>query len=378
MPERSGSKEAGKPTVLDWLSRRLRLTEIFSLLSSYGFYPAEVDTRKPLAEALSEAGSKPWPSYARWPRVLSLIVIALLMVEFITGSLMALYYLPTPESAYASTGAILREVDFGQLIRQIHFWGAQALLFVLIARVVRLFARRAYGPPRELLWVFAVLLMFVGFHLELTGRALPMTASGYWSAVRALEIVQSVPILGPATLSVLGADGTFISDVALIRFYLLHAAVLPLLAVALVYLHFSTLRTVGISARSTEQLVPGDSASRLHLANIAILLHVALGVLISLAVLATIPFDPPADPTVTVPGIGPPWYLLAPFGFLEWTANVLPRWAGGLVLFLGFALFVSLPSWDRSPKRSRTMSALLASVFLVLWLALSWYGARVA
>ena len=96
-----------KGDVLDWLSRRLNLTEIFSLLTSYGLFHAELDSSKPLRQALAEAADKPAPSYARWPRVLGLMVMVLIGLEILTGSLLALYYLPTPETAHASLGTLL-------------------------------------------------------------------------------------------------------------------------------------------------------------------------------------------------------------------------------------------------------------------------------
>ena len=113
---------------LDWFSRRLGLTEIFSLLTSYGFFHAELDQRKPPREALAEALAKPMPSYARWPRVLGLAAVVLTGVEILTGGLLALYYMPTPEGAHASTASILSEVHFGAFTYQVHYWGAQLLL----------------------------------------------------------------------------------------------------------------------------------------------------------------------------------------------------------------------------------------------------------
>lgn len=174
---------------LDWLSERLNLTEIFSLLTSYGLFYAELDNRKPLRRALREALARPTLSYSRWPRVLGLMVVVLIAVEVVTGGLLALYYLPTPEAAHASLGTISRDVQFGWLMHQIHFWGAQVLIAVLLVRVLRFFVGGVYRAPRELVWVFAVLLLLVCFHLDLTGRALPMTEGAYWTSIRALEIV---------------------------------------------------------------------------------------------------------------------------------------------------------------------------------------------
>ncbi len=373
----SSNRAAG---VLAWLSERLNLTEIFSLLTSYGLFYAEVDPRKPLPEALSEAAARPAPSYSRWPRVLGLIVVVLIAIELLTGGLLAFYYLPTPEAAHASLGTILRDVGAGSLVHQIHFWGAQVLLAVLLVRLARFFLQRLYRSPRELTWVFAALLLLVCFHLDLTGRALPMTESAYWSSVRALEIVGAIPLYGSLVIFLLGGVGAGISDLTLIRFYVLHVGVLPLLAVSLVYLHFSGVRRVGLAPAGKETPVAGRLQFRLHLANLAILLTVLIGVVVTLAVLVPVPFLGAADPYATPPGVGPPWYLLAFFGFMEWTAGILPQWLAGLLIFLGVSGFVALPFYDRTASggRGRLLALAAAALLAILWVVLSVYGAWAA
>ncbi len=372
-------RETRSASVLDWFSRRLNLTEIFSLLTSYGFYYAELDTRKPLREALAEAHSRPVASYGRWPRVLGLFVVVLLWIELLTGSLLALYYLPTPDTARASLGTIMRDVDFGWLIHQLHFWGAQMLIAFLILRLAIFFVRRAYRPPRELFWVFGAILLLVCFHLDLSGRALPMTDHAYWSTVRALEMAGSVPIYGSLLLFLLGGAGTVIGELTLIRFYILHVAVLPLLAILMVYLHFSGVRRVGLSEIRGERKVAGRAAVRRHLYNLAIALAVLFGILGTLAVLFPHPFRAAADPYVTLPGVGPPWYLLSVFGFLEWASGVLPRPVAGGFLFVFFVLFVAWPFIDRGDsKRGRVTAWVIGALVFLFWVVLSLYGARVA
>lgn len=369
-----------KEGLLDWFSKRLNLTEIFSLLTSYGLFYAELDSRKPLREALAEAREQPLPSYARWPRALGLIAVVLLAIEILTGMLLALYYLPTPQTAHASLGTILRDVDFGWLVHQMHFWGAQLLIAVLILRIVRFFVQGIYRAPRELIWVVAALLLLVAFHLDLTGRALPMTSQAYWSSVRALEIVSAVPIYGNLILFLAGGGGAAITDLTLIRFYVMHVAVLPLLAVTFIYLHFSGIRRIGLAEAESEPKRKGKSAIRMHLLNMAILLTVIFGLLVTLAVLAAVPFQAEADSYSTVPGVRPPWYLLAPFGFLEWTSGFLPTWVAGLFLFIAFMAFLALPFLDRSPpgSRGRVAALLVAALVLAAWVFFTIYGARVA
>ena len=364
--------------LLDWLSRRLNLTEIFSLLTCYGLFHAELDSRKPLREALAEAADRPAPSYVRWPRVLGLMVVVLIGLELLTGTLLALYYLPTPESAHGSLGTILRDVSSGSLVRQIHFWGAQVLLAVLLVRLARFLLQGVYRPPRELTWVFATLLLLVCFHLDLTGRALPMTTEAYWSSVRALEIVGSIPIYGSLVLFLLGGAETGITDLTLIRFYGLHLALLPALALLLIYLHFSGVRHVGLAPREGEPQVAARLQIRFHLVNLAIVLTVLMGVVVSLAVLAPVPFLDAADPYATPPGVGPPWYLLAFFGFLEWTAGVLPQWVAGLVVFVAVSAFVLLPFFERTRPGTagRRLAQAAAMALILVWLLFTVYGAR--
>ncbi len=367
--------------LLEWLSARLNLTEVFSVLTSFGLFYAEVDNRKPLREALAEVMDRPSPSYARGLRVLGLVVVVLLALELVTGTLLAFYYLPTPESAHASVGTIMRDVHFGWLVHQVHFWGAQLLIAVLIVRLLRFLLARVFEPPRELFWVLAAMLLLVCFHIDMTGRLLPWTANAYWSGVRALEIVQSVPIYGTVAAFVLGFDETFVSSLTLIRAYVLHVGVLPAVALVLIYLHFSTVRRVGLSGIAGEIRYSGGQLLKRHTVNLTILLVAVLGVLVSLAILTPTTYEPEADPFATLPGVGPAWYLLAPFGFLELTSALLPQWLAGLLLFLAFVVFLLLPFVRRRGRRAGSgadpISLVVTLVLLVVWLALTFYGAQV-
>lgn len=366
--------------ILDWFSARLNLTEIFSLLTSYGLFYAELDNTKGIRRAISEALDRPTASAARWPRVLSLIVVLLIGLLILTGGLLSLFYLPTPEAAHESVGTILRDVHFGWLVHQIHFWGAQVLIAVLILRLVRFFVQNVHKPPRELLWVFAGALLLVCLHSDLTGRLLPWSAPAYWSTVRAIEIAQAVPIYGTVLVFLIGGAESIISDLTLIRFYILHVAILPGLAVPLIYLHFSCIRRTGFKEKADERKLPGRTAFKVNFINMVILLTVAFAFLLSLSLLVSVPFLDQADPFATVPGVGPPWYLLAPFAILELGSAFLPRWIAGTFLFVLTIAVLALPFWYQ-PKgetpRDRNVSYILGALGVILWLALTWYGAQV-
>jgi len=380
-PESSEPDRQSKgASLLDWFSTRLNLTEIFSMLTSFGLFYAELDNTKGIRRAFSEALDRPTASAARWPRVLSLIVVLLIGLLILTGGLLALFYLPTPEAAHESVGTILRDVHFGGLVHQIHFWGAQVLIAVLILRLVRYFVQNVHKPPRELLWVFAAALLLVCLHSDLTGRLLPWSANSYWSTVRAIEIAQSVPIYGTVLVFLIGGAESIISDLTLIRFYILHVAILPALAVPLIYLHFSCVRRTGFKEKAEERKLPGRTAFKVNFVNLVILLTVAFAILLTLAVLVSVPFEEKADPFATVPGVGPPWYLLAPFAILELGSTFLPRWVAGTFLFLLTMAVLTLPLWYQ-PKaegiRGRNVSFILGALGVILWILLTWYGAQV-
>jgi len=363
---------------LDWFSRRLGLTEIFSLLTSYGFFHAELDHRKEPRAALTEALSRPMPSYAQWPRVLGLLALILVGVLGFTGVLLTLYYTPTPEGAHSSTATILGEVHFGGFVYQVHYWGAQLLIAVLLVRVVRFFLQGVYRAPRELVWVCAALTLLVAFHSELTGRVLPWTGDGYWSGVRALEVVQAIPVYGSMAAFFSGTQGVAISELTLLRFYIFHIAAFPILLLLLIYLHFSSVRRVGLDPSGEK--VREQVGLKEHLVNLAIVLTGLVGVLVTLGILAPQFLPAAADPYATLPGVSPPWYLLAPFGLFELTAGWLPRWVAGSILLIATTAFVFAPfllgRFDG--KNSRGLLIGLACLALATWIALTVYGADVS
>ncbi|HUK64109.1 MAG TPA: cytochrome b N-terminal domain-containing protein, partial [Dongiaceae bacterium] len=242
--------------VVEWLEQRLNLTEIFSIVTNFGIVYTPVDTRKPLREAMAELASTPIVSYARWPQVLGLLTALLFALEAVTGVLLAFYYHPTSEGAYASTAGIVRDVPLGWFVHQMHSWGAYLLIAVVVLRVLRFFWDRLYTAPREMLWLTAVMLMWVVLQLDFTGRLLPYDVKSYWSAMRGLEIVCSQPVVGPFISFVLG--GHVITENVLLRCYVLHVVVLPVLYLIGLYLTFASMRRIGLSVSAEG----GDGAAR--------------------------------------------------------------------------------------------------------------------
>ncbi len=328
-------------TIVEWLEQRLNLTELFSILTNFGIVYTPVDTRRPLREAMSELATTPIVSYARWPQVLGLLTALLFALEAVTGILLAFYYHPTSDGAYASTAGIVRDVPLGWFVHQMHNWGAYLLIAVVVLRVLRLFWDRLYQAPREVLWLAAVLLMWVVLQLDFTGRLLPYDVKSYWSAMRGLEIVCSQPVVGPFISFVLG--GHVITENVLLRCYVLHVVVLPLIYLVGIYLTFATMRRIGFSVSAEGGDDTKRTTWRKHTLDFVIILLLLFAGLVTLATLLPFRFHGPADPYSTPAGTRPPWYLLSAYVLVQYIPG--PAWIAGTLLLLGGLALPILPLW---------------------------------
>jgi quinol-cytochrome oxidoreductase complex cytochrome b subunit len=361
-----------KKSFLERIEERLNVTEIVSFLTLFGLLPTELDSRKPVREALREALSQPLPSYARWPRILGILAFILFLFLALTGTMLAFYYQPTATDAYSSVTSIARDVSFGNLVLQVHRWGAVLFLIILATRVLRFFFGGLYGRGRELIWMFAILTFVVAAMADMSGQVLPWDAGGYWSTVRAREVIAAFPLIGPLFTFLIGGPG--LDSLVLTRFYVLHIAVLPLMIVGLFYLHFSSVRRVGMS----RVIAPSASRSfRVAIYDMTLLIVFMVGGLITLAVITPYPFDVPADPLSTPPNALPPWYLLAPHALLQALPEVFPPFVRGILLEAGFVFVLCLPYVDRTggaagPRRRAYVIA--GIVACIAWVVFTWLG----
>jgi len=364
------------PKLLEWIERRINLTEIFSALTMFGLFYAEVDTSKPLAQALREALAKPFPSYARFPRVLGLLVLILFVFEVVTGVLLAFYYQPTPQAAYESVLIIARDVDFGWFVRQVHIWGAQLLLIILMVRLLRFFLQGLYRAPRELVWISGALLLIVTTHLDFTGRFLSWNNDFYWSSLRAMELLFSIPLLGSVLAFIV--PGVEAHSYVLSRFYFLHILILPVVFWCLIYVSFSGIRRVGLSEIEGEERRSGKRAYLGHLYALLILITVIFGVVVTLSVLRPVPFGSPVDLFETPDNIRMPWYLLAPYGFVEFLPGWLPlsvRSSCLLVLLLVFVFLPAVDRWSPTTPPQAVLRRVLNLLLVLIWIFFIYYGA---
>jgi quinol-cytochrome oxidoreductase complex cytochrome b subunit len=158
------------------------------------------------------------------------LILFVFAVQIVTGILLSLYYEPSPRLAAESVRSIMRDVGFGWLVRGIHHWATG------FAQLVRMFISGRYRVARSS-WYLGILLFGVVILLAHTGTLLPWDQEAYWSVTRSLEVVETIPLLGPALAPILrGGEG--VTGATLGRLYSGHVMFLPWVAFYLLVLHF--------------------------------------------------------------------------------------------------------------------------------------------
>jgi len=206
-----------------------------------------VDERYEISEPLTKVLKKPVPKYAlRWWYCLGGITAFLFVVQGITGIMLAFYYKPTPEAAFASVQFIETQVRFGASIRAIHHWAANGMIVMCIAHMLRVFIMGAFKPPRELNWMSGVFLLLLTLVFGFTGYLLPWDQRAFWATTVGSEIAGGIPGVGDLALVFLRV-GWDVSGATLSRFYAMHVLLVPILTVVFLGAHFLMIRRQGIA-----------------------------------------------------------------------------------------------------------------------------------
>jgi len=161
-----------------------------------------------------------------------------------TGILLMLYYHPSVPQAYADMKDLRFVVSAGVFLRNLHRWSAHAMVLLVFAHMFKVFYRGAYRPPREFNWVIGVMLLMVTLFLSYTGYLLPWDQLAFWAITVGSNILSAVPVLG-AKIRFLILGGHTVNANALLRFYVLHCVILPLIAVLFLAIHFWRIRKDG-------------------------------------------------------------------------------------------------------------------------------------
>ncbi len=307
--------------------------------------------RWPLSALLRLGREEEIPGGASFSYTLGSATLVIFLLQMVTGIWQLFYYVPTVDHAYDSLNHLRTEVPFGWLIHGLHYWGASAMIFLVALHLARVFIWGAYKAPRELTWLTGVALLVLTVSLSFSGAALPWDERGYWAVEVGTSVAGTAPIFGDF-IKRLMRGGELIGQLTLSRFFILHAAILPGLLMALIGVHVVAFRRFGSVGpwNETKRALKGpfwpDQAFKDAVVGTLILL-----LLITLSVFAPPPITGPADPMDTSFVPKPEWNFLFLYEALKFFPGRLEPLGTVGIPTLGILLLVLIPFMDRRPER---------------------------
>src|SRR5271170_5600146 len=172
------------------------------------------------------------------------LALLVLVMQLVTGIFLTMFYKPGEATSFDSVEFIMREVNHGWLIRYLHSTGASAFFVVVYLHMYRALMYGSYKAPRELLWLFGMLIYLVLMAEAFLGYVLPWGNMSFWAATVIINLFSTIPVIGPAVVEWIRGDYG-IADSTLNRFFALHVVAVPLILLLLVALHLVALRQVG-------------------------------------------------------------------------------------------------------------------------------------
>jgi ubiquinol-cytochrome c reductase cytochrome b subunit len=211
----------------------------------FGRFIAWIDERFPLSQMIREHATEYYAAknFNVW-YVFGVLAIVVLVLQLVTGIFLTMNYKPSAEDAFASVEYIMREVEWGWLIRYLHSTGASAFFVVVYLHMFRGVMYGSYKAPRELLWVIGMLIYLALMAEAFMGYLLPWGQMSYWGAQVIVSLFGAIPGIGEALVEWIRGD-YFISDITLNRFFALHVVAVPLALLLLVVMHILALHTTG-------------------------------------------------------------------------------------------------------------------------------------
>jgi ubiquinol-cytochrome c reductase cytochrome b subunit len=329
-----------------------------------------VGDRTGVDETLRTFLDKKIPASAGWHQVFGSVALFVLLVQAVTGILLALNFAPTPQEAYPSLRFIMQQVVAGRFIRGLHHWGASLMIITAAIHMTQVFLWKAYKRPHDLTWFIGVLLLLVILGFGLTGYLLPWDNRAYWGTVVTTRILASVPLLGAWAARLAGAEhGVGVMTFA--RFYTLHTIVLPAIAVCLVGGHLFLVQRHGVTAKGAEDTATQTFYPK-QLWRDTLAIFVAFAALFAAAELLDVPLERKADPTDVLYTPRPEWYFLFLFQTLKLVSGKL-EWVGTIALpTLTVLGLLAVPFYSRRLRLDRKLPAFSAAILAAsIWVGLT-------
>jgi ubiquinol-cytochrome c reductase cytochrome b subunit len=359
-----------------------------------GFY-AWLDKRLPVSEFIeSQLTGYFAPKNFNFWYFFGFIALVVLVLQLVTGIFLTMFYKPGEATSFDSVQFIMREIDFGWLIRYMHSTGASAFFVVVYLHMFRAFLYGSYKAPRELLWLVGMLVYLALMAEAFMGYVLPWGNMSFWGAQVIVNIFGTIPVIGPGLVEWIRGDYA-IADATVNRFFALHVVAIPLILLALVGLHLIALRRTGSNNPDGIEIKAKVGPNGHPLDGIPFhpyyTVKDTVGICAFLVIFAIIVFYAPtfgglflesanfepANPVSTPPDITPVWYFTPFYAILRAMPD---QRLGNLAMLLAIVAFFFLPWLDRSPVRSIRykgwMSKLALGVFVISFVGLGFMGMR--
>ena len=352
-----------------------------STLKKFGDW---MDDRFPMTKVWNEHLAEYYaPKNFNWLYFFGSLALLVLVIQIVTGVWLAMSYKPDAGLAFGAVEYIMRDVDWGWLIRYLHSTGASAFFVVIYLHMFRGLIYGSYRKPRELLWIIGVIVYLVMMATAFMGYLLPWGQMSYWGAQVIVNLFSAVPFVGEE-LGVWIRGDYVISDVTLNRFFALHF-LLPFILAALVFIHIVALHAVGsnnpdgieIKKNKDENGIPKDGIPFHPYYTVKDIAGVAGFLFIFAAVVFYAPemggyflehpnFEP-ANPLKTPEHIAPVWYFTPFYAILRAVPSIAGSAFPGVIAMFGSILIMFFLPWlDRSPVKSIRYKGGLYKV--LLWL----------
>jgi quinol-cytochrome oxidoreductase complex cytochrome b subunit len=292
-----------------------------------------------------------------------------LVIMMVTGVVLAMHYIPTTDGAFNSVEHIMRDVNYGWLIRFVHTTGASMFFAVVYIHLFRGFYYGSYKAPRELLWWLGIVILLLMMATAFFGYTLPWGQMSFWGATVITNLFSAIPVVGDSIVTWLWG-GFAVGAPTLNRFYALHY-LLPFVIVAIVGLHlvalhrFGSNNPTGIDTKEPQDTIPFHPYyTAKDMFGLAIFLIVyGYFVFYDPNILLNPDNSIPANPGVTPPDIVPEWYLLPFYAILKSIPNKL---LGVAAMFGSIFVLFLIPWLDTSPVRSARFRPIFRQFFWIL------------
>ena len=356
-----------------------------------------IDERLPIVRAFEDHMSKYYaPKNLNVWYFFGSLSFLVLANQLLTGIWLTMSYNPSAEGAFASIEYIMRDVEYGWLLRYLHSTGASAFFVVVYLHMFRGLLYGSYKKPRELIWIFGMTIYLALMAEAFMGYLLPWGQMSYWGAQVIVNLFGAIPYIGEDLALWIRGD-YLISGITLNRFFALHVVALPIVIIALVVLHILALHTVGsnnpdgieIKKNKDENGIPKDGVPFHPFYTV----HDMVGVVVFLFVFCAIVFFfpemggyflekpnfEPANALKTPDHIAPVWYFTPFYAILR---AVPDAFLGVVAMGAAIAILFVLPWLDRSPVKSMrykgSLSKIALALFVVSFCILGYLGVVVA